>query len=145
LLPYFITQLLDDQKVRVAGNGLHVRDWIHVDDHSAALLAVIEEGKPGRLYNIGGNNDRPHLEVVRLILDFLGKDESFIQFIADDHTLGRRYAVDCSRIERELRWEPCFDFAEGLTQTIEWYQANRNWWQSFAPSVMRTEKQKITL
>ncbi|MBN1435519.1 MAG: dTDP-glucose 4,6-dehydratase [Sedimentisphaerales bacterium] len=129
LIPLFVTNLIENKKVPVYGDGLQVRDWIHVNDHCTAILAVIEKGAPGEIYNVGGNNDRPNLELVKMILEYLDKSESSIEYVTDRPGHDRRYAVDCSKIERELRWEPNIDFAEGLTRTIDWYKENPQWWQ----------------
>ena len=130
LIAMFVTNLIQGKKVSVHGSGMQVRDWIHVDDHCRALMTVIEQGEAGEVYNIGGNNDRANLEVTRLLLDCLRKDDSMIEFVPDQPGNDLRYAIDCSKIESQLKWEPKIDFAEGLTQTVKWYIENEQWWRA---------------
>jgi dTDP-glucose 4,6-dehydratase len=129
LIPLMITNALEDRPLPVYGDGLNVRDWIHVRDHCAALDLVLHRGEPGRIYNIGGGNEKTNLEIVRLILSALGKPESLITFVADRPGHDRRYAIDCARLRRELGWRPAVTFERGLRETVAWYRENRNWWE----------------
>ena len=127
LIPLFITRLLQDETVPVYGDGLQIRDWIHVDDHCAALAAVWRRGKVGEIYNIGGRSEKTNLELTRLLLQNLSKPASLIRFVADRPAHDRRYAVDCTKIETELGWRAKVPFEEGLRQTIQWYRDNTDW------------------
>lgn len=127
LLPVMITQALKDEPLPVYGDGLYVRDWIHVDDHCRGLLAVAERGRAGRVYNLGGNSERTNLSVVKQLLEMLGKPESLIRHVTDRKGHDRRYAIDASRAAAELGWEPRIAFGEGLRTTVEWYVANAAW------------------
>ena len=130
LIPLFVTNLLADKKVPVYGDGLNVRDWIHVRDHCRAVLTVLEQGKPGEVYNIGGNNERSNIELTRLLIELVGKDESMMEFVPDRPGHDRRYAIDASKITNELEWEPQTEFTQGLKDTIQWYIDNPHWWQA---------------
>jgi dTDP-glucose 4,6-dehydratase len=127
LLPLFITNLQRDEPVPVYGDGLNVRDWIHVQDHCSALERVWRAGKPGEIYNIGGRCEFTNLELTNLVLQIMGKPSSMIRFVKDRPGHDRRYAIDCSKIERELNWRPSFVFAEGLRDTVRWYQEHGDW------------------
>jgi len=127
LIPVIITRALADEPVPVYGDGLYVRDWIHVLDHCSALLAAAERGRPGRVYNFGGDSERTNLGLVRQILGILGKPESLIASVRDRPGHDRRYAIDHSRATAELGWEPRVPFSEGLAATVEWYLENRAW------------------
>jgi len=113
----------------VYGDGKNVRDWIHVQDHCAAIVAALFEGKPGSIYNFGGSNEMVNLDLVKLILQKLGKPESLISFVADRLGHDRRYAIASSFAQRELNWKPQKNFREGLAETVQWYIDNRSWWQ----------------
>ncbi|MDN5301115.1 MAG: dTDP-glucose 4,6-dehydratase [Thermoanaerobacteraceae bacterium] len=130
LIPLMIINALHDKSLPVYGDGLNVRDWLYVEDHCRALDMVLHKGKVGEVYNIGGNNERTNLEIVKLILKELGKPESLINFVKDRPGHDRRYAIDASKIKRELGWEPQVNFEEGMKKTIEWYLNNRQWWQA---------------
>lgn len=130
LIPLMIINALHDRELPVYGDGLNVRDWLYVEDHCRALDMVLHKGKVGEVYNIGGNNERTNLEIVKLILKELGKPESLITFVKDRPGHDRRYAIDASKIKRELGWEPQVNFEEGMKKTIEWYLNNRQWWQA---------------
>lgn len=127
LIPVIITRALADEPVPVYGDGLYVRDWIHVLDHCRALLAAAERGRPGRVYNFGGDSERTNLGLVRQILGILEKPESLIASVRDRPGHDRRYAIDHSRATAELGWEPRVPFSEGLAATVEWYLENRAW------------------
>lgn len=127
LIPLLIANALRDEKIPVYGDGRNVRDWIHVDDHCRAVLAVTERGASGETYCIGARNARPNIEVVTSILDLLGKPRSLITYVKDRLGHDRRYAIDPSKIERELSWRPRETWQSGLRKTIEWYNANPQW------------------
>jgi dTDP-glucose 4,6-dehydratase len=127
LIPLLLANALRDEPIPVYGDGRNVRDWIYVDDHCRAILALVHKGKAGEIYNIGARNDRPNLEVVESILKALGKPKSLIQFVKDRPGHDRRYAIDPSKIERELGWRPVETWASGLAKTIHWYQENDAW------------------
>jgi dTDP-glucose 4,6-dehydratase len=126
-LPLALANALNDEPIPVYGDGLNVRDWIFVEDHCRAILAVLEKGKPGHVYNVGARNPRRNLEVVESLLDTLGKPRSLIRFVTDRPGHDRRYAIDPSRIESELEWRPRETWQTGLTKTIEWYRENTSW------------------
>jgi dTDP-glucose 4,6-dehydratase len=127
LLPLFITNLLQEEPVPVYGDGLNVRDWIHVRDHCAALERVWRAGKVGEVYNIGGRCERTNLDLTHQLLDIMGKPRTFIRYVKDRPGHDRRYAIDCGKIERSLGWKPVIPFEEGLRQTVRWYQEHRDW------------------
>lgn len=121
-----ITNALEDRPLPVYGDGMNVRDWLHVEDHCSAIDLVLHHGRDGEVYNIGGNNERRNIDIVRLILRELGKDESLIRFVEDRPGHDRRYAIDATRIRNELGWKPRYSFREGIRETINWYIRNRN-------------------
>ncbi len=127
MLPLMINNARQDRPLPVYGDGLNVRDWLHVSDHCAALWSVLTQGRPGEIYNIGGNNERTNLEVVRLLLKLMARPESLITFVADRPGHDRRYAIDASKIERDLGWRPRIPFERGLAETVAWYETHRDW------------------
>ena len=129
LIPLMIIKALRDEPLPVYGDGMNVRDWIHVRDHCAGVIAALFEGKAGAIYNFGGNNEIPNMELVKMILRKLGKPESLISFVPDRLGHDRRYAIDTSFAERELNWKPRREFHQGLSETIDWYLENKAWWQ----------------
>lgn len=130
-IPRMITNLLEDKKVPIYGDGLYVRDWLHVLDHCRAIEAVVIHGKPGDTYNVGGlTEDIPNIEVARTILRLMGKDESFFEYVPDRPGHDRRYAVDWTKISHELGWAPIYTFEQGIKETVEWYQSNQSWWKT---------------
>lgn len=129
LIPLMIIHALHDKPLPVYGDGLNVRDWLHVEDHCKAIDLVLHQGVNGEVYNIGGNNERTNIEIVRTILKYLNKPESLIKFVADRPGHDRRYAIDASKIRQELGWNPKYNFNDGIKQTIEWYLNNEAWWQ----------------
>lgn len=129
LIPLMITNALGDIPLPVYGDGLNVRDWIHVFDHNEAALAVLERGRAGEVYNIGGDGEMTNIEVVKMILAELGKPESLIRFVEDRLGHDRRYAIDSGKTQRELGWRPRHRPAQGIKETIAWYVANRAWWE----------------
>ncbi len=130
LIPLMITNALEDRPLPVYGDGMNVRDWLHVEDHCSAIDLVLHHGREGEVYNIGGNNERRNIDIVRLILRELGKDESLIRFVEDRPGHDRRYAIDATRIRNELGWKPRYSFREGIRETINWYIRNRKWWEN---------------
>ena len=128
LIPRMITLALAGQPLPVYGNGQHVRDWLYVEDHCAAVDLILRQGEEGGIYNVGGHGERPNLDVVRFICASLGKPDSLIRFVQDRPGHDRRYAVDPGLICRELGWKPKTPFDEGLRETIRWYLDNRSWW-----------------
>jgi dTDP-glucose 4,6-dehydratase len=130
VIPLFVTNLLEGKKVPLYGDGLHVRDWVHVDDHGEALLQVLERGRSGEVYNIGGNNERSNLELTRTILTLMGKDDSYVQHVSDRPGHDRRYAIDAGKIARQLGWFPTRSaWPSALEHTIRWYEQNAGWWR----------------
>ncbi|MEJ5260247.1 MAG: dTDP-glucose 4,6-dehydratase [Anaerohalosphaeraceae bacterium] len=127
MIPLMIHNALKDKPLPVYGDGMHIRDWLYVYDHCTAVWKVLTEAQPGRVYNIGGNNEKHNLDVVRLILKTLGKPESLITFVKDRPGHDRRYAIDSSRITAELNWRPSVSFEEGLSRTIRWYLEHSEW------------------
>ena len=127
LIPFFISQLLKGEKVPVYGDGLNVRDWLYVYDHCEAIDVVLHKGKIGEVYNIGGHNEKTNMEITRLILDAMGKDESSIRYVEDRLGHDRRYAISNDKITSELGWSPSLTFEEGIKLTIDWYLNNQAW------------------
>ncbi len=129
LIPLFVTNALADENLPLYGDGMNVRDWIYVDDHSSAILAVLEKGEPGQVYNIGGGNERANVDITKMILSILGKPESLITFVKDRPGHDRRYAIDSAKVENALGWAPEHSFEEALERTVKWYVDNPTWWQ----------------
>jgi dTDP-glucose 4,6-dehydratase len=127
IIPLFIANLLRDEPVPVYGDGLNVRDWIHVRDHCAALDRVWREGRAGEVYNIGGRSERTNLELTYALLEAVGKPRSLIRYVKDRPGHDRRYAIDCTKIEQELGWRPRIAFEEGLRETVRWYREHADW------------------
>jgi len=127
LIPLFINNALRDIPVPLYGDGLNVRDWIHVLDHCRAVDMVMRGGRPGEVYNIGGGNERKNIEITRYILRSLGKPESLVSYVKDRLGHDRRYAIDSSKIQKELGWKPQYDFEAGLDDTIRWYGEHQEW------------------
>jgi dTDP-glucose 4,6-dehydratase len=129
LIPLMITNALEDKQLPVYGDGKNVRDWLHVYDHCAAIDLVINKGRPGEVYNIGGQNEKQNIEIVELIVDRLGKSRDLIKFVKDRLGHDRRYAIDSTKIESELRWKPKYTFESGIVETIQWYRDHEDWWR----------------
>jgi len=130
LIPFFTTRALNNMPLTLYGDGKNVRDWIHVKDHSSAVEAALNSGVPGEIYNIGANNERNNLEITKLILEILDKPESLISFVKDRPGHDRRYAIDASKIKKELGWNQEYTkdrFKDALTSTIQWYIENKEW------------------
>ena len=130
LIPLMIANSLNDKALPVYGEGLNVRDWLYVEDHCAAIARILADGRVGEVYNIGGHNEMRNIDIVKLILKLLDKPESLITHVTDRKGHDRRYAIDPSFIHSELGWLPQTKFADGIGKTIEWYLANRPWWEN---------------
>ena len=138
LIPFFISKLLRGEKVPVYGDGLNVRDWLYVYDHCEAIDTVLHKGKIGEVYNIGGHNEKTNIEITKLILSAMGKDESSIEYVKDRLGHDRRYAIANDKITAELGWEPSITFEEGIKITIDWYLNNQEW-------IHNIENRKVSL
>jgi len=128
IIPLFITNAIDDLPLPVYGDGLNVRDWLHVKDNCAAIDTVLHQGELGEVYNIGGGNEVSNLALTRRILELLGKDEDLIRYVVDRPGHDRRYSIDCAKV-RALGWEPAVAFEDGLERTVSWYRDNPGWWR----------------
>ncbi|MDX2021835.1 MAG: dTDP-glucose 4,6-dehydratase [Deltaproteobacteria bacterium] len=129
LIPLMILNAFEGKPLPVYGDGMQVRDWIHVEDHAAAIDLVLTRGTTGHVYNIGAENDRPNLSVIRDILRLTGASDSLIKYVADRPGHDRRYAMDASKIRSQLGWKPTRDFEQGLAETVAWYRSNKTWWE----------------
>jgi dTDP-glucose 4,6-dehydratase len=129
LIPLMVVNALHDRPLPVYGDGGNVRDWLHVDDHCEALLLVLEKGRSGEVYNIGGGAEQKNLELVKALLKLLGKGEELIRLVADRPGHDRRYAIDPSKIRAELGWKPAHTFERGLAETVQWYVEHPSWWE----------------
>ena len=127
LIPLMINNCLKERDLPVYGDGMQVRDWLHVNDHCAAIDTVLHKGKDGEIYNIGGNNEKTNIEIVKLIVKTLGKSEKLIKHVKDRPGHDRRYAIDNTKITTQLGWKPKYTFEEGIKETIQWYLDNREW------------------
>ncbi len=127
LIPYFFRLLSENKKVPVYGDGQNVRDWLYVVDHCRAIDMILEKGRHGEVYNVGGNNERTNLEITQALLEFFGKDESQIEHVEDRLAHDRRYAIDSGKLQGELGWKPSVTFKEGIAKTFEWYKGNEEW------------------
>lgn len=127
LIPLMISNAQEDKPLPVYGDGLNVRDWLHVYDHCNAVDLVLHKGKPGEVYNIGGNNEKTNIEIVKLILHHLNKPESLIEYVKDRPGHDRRYAIDSTKIQKELAWKPKYTFETGMAETIKWYIDHPKW------------------
>ena len=129
VIPLFVTNLIEGRKVPLYGDGRNIRDWLHVEDHCEAILTVLEKGRAGEVYNIGGNNERSNLELTHSILQIMGKGKDMIEPVADRLGHDLRYAIDASKIKNELGWAPTRSaWPDALEQTVKWYVDNPNWW-----------------
>ncbi len=129
LIPLMIANALSDKPLPVYGDGLNIRDWLHVSDHCMAIDVVLHRGRDGEVYNIGGNNEKKNIDVVKLVLKHLKKPESLITFVKDRLGHDQRYAIDSTRIQRELGWSPSYTFERGIEETIQWYLDHQDWWK----------------
>ncbi|VBB09326.1 gdp-mannose 4 6 dehydratase [Lucifera butyrica] len=130
LIPLVITNVLEGKEIPVYGDGLQIRDWLHVADHCRAIDLVLHESRSGEVYNIGGNNERTNIHIVKTILQELGKPESLIKYVKDRPGHDRRYAIDATKIRTELGWQPEYTFETGIRDTVKWYLENKAWWQN---------------
>lgn len=130
MIPQAITNLIDGKKIMLYGDGLNVRDWLYVQDHCTAIELVLEKGSVGSTYLVGGmERDVNNLELTKMLLQLLNKDESWIEYVEDRPGHDRRYSIDWSRTQAELGWKPSVTLEEGLAKTVLWYQANESWWR----------------
>ena len=129
LIPLMILNALEDKPLPVYGDGKNVRDWLYVEDHCRAIELILENGRVGEVYNVGGHHEKQNIEVVKTILHALGKSEELIAFVKDRPGHDRRYAIDPTKIETELGWKPKYNFDTGIAQTIQWYLDNEDWWK----------------
>lgn len=127
LIPLMINNCRNEKDLPVYGDGMQIRDWLHVSDHCFAIDTVLHKGKVGEVYNIGGNNEKANIEIVKLIINTLGKSENLIKYVKDRPGHDRRYAIDNTKITTELGWEPEYTFEQGIKETIKWYLDNTNW------------------
>lgn len=130
LIPLMITNALNDKPLPVYGDGLNVRDWLYVQDHCKAIDLIVHQGRVGEIYNVGGHNEMKNIDIVKLICKELGKSESLIQYVSDRKGHDRRYAIDPTKIHKELGWLPETTFADGIHKTIQWYLDHRKWWEN---------------
>jgi len=139
VIPLFVTNLIEGERVPLYGDGRNVRDWIHVEDHCEAVLTVLEKGKPGEVYNIGGNNERSNLELTHSILKIMGKGPEMIRPVKDRPGHDLRYAIDSSKAQRELGWRPTRSaWPQALESTVRWYERNQPWWRGIKTGEYRT-------
>lgn len=129
MIPLFVTNLIDGHKVPLYGDGLNIREWIHVEDHCAAIVSVLERGHAGEVYNITSGEGLTNVHLTESILEIVGRDKSFIEYVEDRPGHDRRYAIDSSKLRNELGWEPKFRFDDGLRKTVQWYRDNEAWWR----------------
>ncbi|MFK4467193.1 dTDP-glucose 4,6-dehydratase [Bacillus sp. RC252] len=129
LIPLMVTNALEGKKLPLYGDGLNVRDWLHVTDHCSAIDTVLHKGCVGEVYNIGGNNEKTNIDVVEQIIKLLGKTKKDIEFVTDRLGHDRRYAIDAQKMKNEFEWEPKYTFEQGLKETVEWYKNNVDWWK----------------
>ncbi len=127
LIPLMINNCLEDKALPVYGDGMQLRDWLHVKDHCSAIDTVLHKGLDGEVYNVGGNNEKANIEIVKLIIETLDKSEDLIKYVKDRPGHDRRYAIDNTKITTQLGWKPCYTFEEGIKETIEWYLSNTEW------------------
>lgn len=143
LIPLMIANALSDKPLPVYGEGLNVRDWLYVEDHCAAIDLILQKGKPGQVYNIGGHNEMRNIDIVRLICRALHKPESLITFVTDRKGHDMRYAIDPSFIYNELGWLPQTKFEDGIQKTIKWYLDNRSWWENIISGEYKTYYERM--
>lgn len=143
LIPLTIANCLNNKPLPVYGKGLNVRDWLYVEDHCRAIDLIIFKGKAGEIYNVGGHNEMKNIDIVKLICDYLKKPYSLIQYVADRKGHDMRYAIDPSKINKELGWEPETKFADGIKKTIDWYLDNREWWETIISGEYKNYYEKM--
>ncbi len=137
LIPLFITNLIEGKKVPVYGKGQNIRDWIHVDDHNEGVDLILHKGKIGETYCLGGNAEIKNLDIIKMILREFGKGSEMMEFVVDRKGHDFRYAIDFTKIKKELGWYPVHTFEEGLKETIVWYKKNKNWWQPLKDRIIK--------
>ncbi len=143
VIPLFVSNLIEGKKVPLYGDGKNVRDWVHVDDHCEAVLTVLEKGRAGEVYNVGGNNERSNLDLTHSILKIMGKGLDSIQPVADRPGHDRRYAIDATKIKNELGWQPTRSaWPQALADTIQWYKQNEQWWRRVKSGAYREYYEK---
>jgi dTDP-glucose 4,6-dehydratase len=142
LIPLLITNAMEDKPLPIYGDGLNIRDWIHVQDHCRALRVILEKGKEGEIYNIGGEGERTNLEITEIVLSILHKPKSLIRYVTDRPGHDRRYAIDFSKLKNALGWSPVYHLKEGLDQTVRWYIDHGEWWRRIKSGVYRDFYQK---
>ena len=138
LIPLMIANCLGDQPLPVYGKGENVRDWLYVEDHCRAIDLILQKGKVGEIYNVGGHNEMKNIDIVKIICSYLGKPESLITYIPDRPGHDRRYAIDPTKIHRELGWLPKTRFEDGIKRTVDWYLSNRAWWEDILSGAYRS-------
>lgn len=144
VIPLFTINLMQGKRVPLYGDGLNVRDWIHVDDHCEAILAAVQRGRPGEVYNVGANNEHPNVELTHMLLRLTGRDDSFIEYVTDRLGHDRRYAIDSSHARRSLGWEAKRSrWPEALEATVHWYRENEPWWRSILSGRYREENERL--
>lgn len=129
LIPLMIANALEGKQLPVYGDGMNIRDWLFVEDHCSAIDIVLHEAQIGEIYNVGGNNEKANIYIVKTILKQLDKDETLINYVKDRPGHDRRYAIDSSKLKRDFNWEPQYVFEEGMKETINWYLTNKEWWE----------------
>ncbi len=143
LIPLMIANALQNKPLPVYGDGLNVRDWIYVEDHCSAIDHILHRGRPGEVYNIGGKSERKNIELVKSILRHLQKPESLIAFVKDRPGHDRRYAIDFSKIQKELGWQPRHTYEQGLKDTVDWYLEHQSWWKRIISGEYREYYKKM--
>lgn len=129
LIPLMISNALNNKQLPVYGDGLNIRDWLYVEDHCSAIDLVMHQGVSGEVYNVGGNNERTNIQIVKTILETLGKPDTLITYVKDRPGHDRRYGIDATKITKELGWSPKYNFESGIKATIQWYLENKEWWE----------------
>ncbi|MEM1013308.1 MAG: dTDP-glucose 4,6-dehydratase [Planctomycetota bacterium] len=143
LIPLFVTNLMEGKQVPLYGDGLNIRDWLHVSDHCDAILTVLEKGTPGEVYNVGGNNEQTNRAITEKLIDLCGRSwDEAVTYVEDRKGHDRRYAIDASKIKAELGWEPKRRWDEAIAETVDWYKSNRDWWQSIKSGAYRDYYEK---
>lgn len=143
LIPLMIHNTETDKPLPVYGDGMQIRDWLHVKDHCAAIWTVLKKGQIGEVYNVGGNNEKANIEIVKLILQSLGKGEELITYVQDRPGHDRRYAIDNTKITTELGWKPQYTFEQGISETIDWYQNHREWLERIVSGAYESYYEKM--
>lgn len=143
LIPLMIANALADKPLPVYGAGMNVRDWLYVEDHCAAIDLILQNGKCGEVYNIGGHNEMRNIDIVKTILAILGKTERLITYVADRKGHDMRYAIDPAFIHKELGWLPATKFEDGIRRTVQWYLDNRSWWENIVNGEYQTYYERM--